>query len=225
MDQDRFDDITKGFAAGADRRSVIKRIAGGVVGSVLALGVSQVDARKKKRRRTKCAKEGAACSGKACCSGLTCDPIGQTCVADTPPPPPPPVTCAVGTPCNPKIKTSCGDPNTCECIGIIDDLLRGTFHYECRNVEVCRETYYSCTVGAPEESRFDCCSDDDYCKPVFGKKGYCKPKPTCPVHNQCEYEGESCAENDEDKGCVCKRFKHEWLCVFEPGAKGGSRPA
>jgi hypothetical protein len=219
MDLDRFDDITKALADGGSRRSVIKRIAGGVLGSVAALGVVGADAKKKKH---KCSKEGGDCSNKKCCKGFTCDATSQTCVAVAPPPPPPPVTCAVGTKCNPKVKTSCGDPNTCECVGVIDDLLNLTFHYECREVEVCRDTFHSCTVGAPAESRFDCCDPNDYCKPVIGKKGFCKPRPTCPVHNQCQYEYQSCAENDDDKGCVCKKFKHEWLCVFDPRApKGG----
>jgi hypothetical protein len=222
MDQERFDDITKALANGSDRRSVMKRLAGGMLGGVAALSIVGADA-KRKKNRNKCAKEGASCTTKSCCSGLTCDATSSTCVAPTPPPPPP-VTCAVGTKCNPKVKTSCGDPNTCECLGIVDDILRATFHYECRTVETCRPTYHSCTVGAPKESRFDCCSEGDYCKPVIGKKGFCKPKPTCPVHNQCEYEGQSCAENEEDKGCFCRKFKHEWLCVFDPKYGKGDGP-
>ena len=49
MDLDRFDDITKALADGASRRSVIRRLAGGVLGSVAALSVVGADAKKKKQ--------------------------------------------------------------------------------------------------------------------------------------------------------------------------------
>ena len=78
MDKDRFDDVVKSLAAGADRRSVLKRIAGGALGGLLGLaGASRAGATHKK---------GHHCtpSGKhACPEGYTC--VDHTCVK-TPPP-------------------------------------------------------------------------------------------------------------------------------------------
>ena len=84
MDKDRFDDIVVAFAGDADRRTLLKRLAGGVLGGVAALGVVGADARRRPRGR--CLKEGKTCSttsGKACCDGLTC--TDGTCQVSPPP--------------------------------------------------------------------------------------------------------------------------------------------
>jgi hypothetical protein len=235
MDREKFDHITKSLAAGSDRRSVIKGIAAGLFGSVAALGASEADARRRRRRPrpTGCLAAGAGCSttsGKPCCSGLACtaDSAGVLrCTATTPPPPPPPAVCGapgLGGLCNPKNKTSCGDPETCECILVVDSFVpKLKYHFECALFRACRATYESCTVGAPTESRHDCCLATDYCKSINGSRnGYCKPRPTCPRNaHKCTAEGQPCGTGETAKGCFCRRIpktegQFEWICRFEP---------
>jgi len=49
MDQNRFDDIAKNLASGADRRAVLKRMGGGILGGLLAAaGVGAAQAAQKK---------------------------------------------------------------------------------------------------------------------------------------------------------------------------------
>jgi len=93
MEQDKFDDIAKAMAGGADRRSVLKRIAGGVLGGLFAVGAGQAEAAKKQ-----CGKDGAKCHGTGhCCKGYYCykkngGPYGK-CTKKAPTSPPPPPAC------------------------------------------------------------------------------------------------------------------------------------
>ena len=67
MDQDRFDDIAKSLAAGADRRSLLKRVAGGALGGLLALRGGLAAA------QPGCRRERHPCEGNQdCCPGLVC---------------------------------------------------------------------------------------------------------------------------------------------------------
>jgi hypothetical protein len=241
MDQDKFDDITKALAGDSDRRSVIKRLAGGLLGGVLAVGAAGADARKR-RHRPRCGTEGVQCRTKSCCQGFVCDtavtsPTYGRCIVKAVSPPPPPICRPTGEKCNPKVKNSCGDPNACECVGIVDpnqaiNNPHPTFAYRCRPIEFCRATYNSCLVGASQASHQACCNGNDYCKPIDRKNGFCKPKPTCPaqlkwINATCggKWDGYPCQQSATDhKGCVCKydRGGQTWTCVFDDKApKGG----
>ncbi len=53
MDPKRFDDVAKALANDADRRTVLKRAAGGLVGGLLALAGVNVEAADKKGKKGK----------------------------------------------------------------------------------------------------------------------------------------------------------------------------
>ena len=71
MDQDRFDNVVKSLASGADRRSVLKRVAGGALAGLLALRGGQAAA------QPGCRRAGHPCEGnQECCPGLVCRVTG-----------------------------------------------------------------------------------------------------------------------------------------------------
>ena len=101
MDQDRFDDVVKSLGTGADRRSVLKRIAAGALGGLLALRGGAAVA------QPGCRQEGHPCEGnQECCPGLECRVTGpgnaERCARPVSPPPPPPKCGYEKAPCNTK---------------------------------------------------------------------------------------------------------------------------
>ena len=144
MDQDRFDNVVKSLATGADRRSVLKRIAGGALGGLLALRGGAAVA------QPGCRQEGHPCEGnQVCCPGLVCTPAagpGQAARCTAPTPPPPPKCGYEKAPCN--TKTPC-------CKG-----------YYCKNGYCKKQCGYEkafCNAKTP-------CCKGYYCS----KDGYCK---------------------------------------------------
>jgi len=73
MDQERFDTIAKTWAAGADRRSLLKRTAGAVLGGLFALNARKAAAT--------CVPKDGACDPDHdyCCSGYKCDRYKKVC--------------------------------------------------------------------------------------------------------------------------------------------------
>ncbi len=77
MDSKRFDEITKQLAASADRRAVLKRLAGGALGGLFGLRALEAGATHK---------PGHHCTPSdqhSCPEGYTC--VNKECVKDKPP--------------------------------------------------------------------------------------------------------------------------------------------
>lgn len=201
MEKKQFDDIVRSLASSEDRRSVIKKLAGGALGGLVAINAfgSEADARRRRRRPR--------------AGGTT------TTVAPTTPAPTTTttaLTCDPGRRCDIKTKNFCGDESVCKCTQVYGDSGNPKdFDYYCRPVQTCRARYSACKVGATAGSNWECCSTDDYCKPLYpsgSDRGYCKPKFTCPSTpgKTCRYAddvGKSCGGPKPDS-CRCKWNGH-----------------
>jgi len=151
MDDKRFDDVAKALAIGADRRSILKRAAGGALAGVA--GLLALSSRGAKGQPG-CRQAGHPCEGnQVCCPGLECRVTGpgnaRRCTA-RPTPTPPPKKCAhKGESC--KHKPCC-------------------YGYECKDY-YCREKPTCGYKGAYCSATKPCCKGY-YCD----KDHYCKKK-------------------------------------------------
>jgi len=188
MDPKRFDDVAKALANDADRRTVLKRAAGGLVGGLLALaGVNVGEAADKKGKK-----------GKKPCP---CDKTTEKCVKDSKGK----WTCVPKTPvCTPNY-AKCDDGKDC-CSGYCDTT-KG--YGKCAPKPVtppCTPktcSYYKGKCGTFDDK----CGGTVTCSCPTGKtcdKGYCKEQKPAPVcGNWCSpYDDKiSCAP-----GCYCKKY-------------------
>jgi len=200
MEQDKFDDIAKAMAGGADRRSVLKRIAGGVLGGLFAVGAGQAEAAKKQ-----CGKDGAKCHGTGhCCKGYYCykkngGPYGK-CTKKAPTSPPPPPACK-------KDYEKCSSGG--ECCSKYCDTAKG--YGKCKPKPVSPPPP-PCTPKTCDYYKGKCGTFDDKCggtvycgcpKGYDCDKGYCKEQKPAPV---C---GNWCSPYDKvdscPTGCYCKK--------------------
>jgi hypothetical protein len=143
LDGDRFDVFARKLSeAFFSRRGILQRLAAGAAGLALAgLGLTSTDAGKKRKKKDRCKKTFATCSGKqTCCSkrcclnsgipGKFCGPKGSTCC-------PTGGACPRGFPicCDPEIvESSCaeaGRPVCCPPTTVYPDGYSCLAGYEC----------------------------------------------------------------------------------------------
>ena len=139
MDQDRFDGIVKELSGSASRRDALKRLAGGALGGLLALGGAG--------RAGATHKPGHHCtpSGKhACPKGYTC--VDHECVK-TPP------------------KPTCADKyQSCKYTACCDGYYCDSAKQVCKPKPTCADKYQSCKYTACCDGYY-CDSAKQVCKP------------------------------------------------------------
>lgn len=207
VDGQRFDDATRLLGAGASRRSVIKRMAGALMG----LGAAGVAGRRASAGA--CLGEGSSCNAEAdaCCAadGLSC--IDSTCQ----------LACVEsGADCGGKSGAVCctglvcADNNTCvepppTCIEAGESCLLAGVTIGCCEGLVCGEG--GLCVAACQAEGDPCKAPSDCCDGLV-----CGAENTCEVVEVCAAEGDACsADSDCCAGICCGGACRDIACCID----------
>jgi hypothetical protein len=204
----QFDNLARGFAAGAKRRGILKALGAGLVANLVEMLVPEVaHADCDPSTEVCCADEGSAWT---CKIGFVCNYSGQG------------ERCRCPKPCQDlccKPREECGSYRTRD----------GAIHYKCRErcgSVICRVNE-KCCPGS-NRSRDICRNITDEC---CGDKWYCNPGRECcnPTNflkaTRCCKEGEKCinfhSSNRQNICCPSERVCGDRCCP--PGTECGGR--
>ena len=102
MHAEQFDQLSKALATGGSRRTVLKILAGGLTGTLLAVAGGQEAQAQRGRAHSRCQRVHQRCQADAqCCGNATCDAASGRCV------------CLVQAFCVPGYRW---DRSTCQCV-------------------------------------------------------------------------------------------------------------
>lgn len=193
MDQDRFDDLARTVAGSGTRRAMLRRLAGGALGALVAgLGLSEATAQEQTEASHRCRNVGGRCEqGDRCCAGAVCrggrcdcrggrKRCGNRCIRDT--------ACCTGG------RTGCATNQTCINGACVSTICRPNCTDKQCGADGCGGSCGTCAVGRA-------CSADGRCLPTCrpscgrrqcgpdgcgGSCGTCRTGRTCTAAGFCE---------------------------------------
>ena len=205
MEHDRFDQLTKRFAAGATRRSILRTMAGGAAALLgTAIGRESTDARPKGGPASECK---VGCSGFNRQAKVACEKACKECGGDID------RVCATEGPFGPSAFTCCATGTFCVGNGICCPEGTEPCFDDQGNVTCCPAGTF-CNFESGECQELTTCPSGEPAENCFAG-----------VDSSCGPEGACGLVDDVDNGCACiERFCGEPEVPCESSADCGGGP-